>query len=64
MQRNKEYRPFTIPRLTWDKKTLTDSYGELVAQPLDPGFGITFGNAITKSVSRGGRRVCSNISYY
>jgi DNA-directed RNA polymerase subunit alpha len=44
----KEYRPLTIPRLTWDKKTLTDSYGELIAQPLEPGFGMTLGNAIRR----------------
>ena len=45
---NKEYQPLTIPRITWDKKTLTDSYGEFVAQPLEPGFGITFGNALRR----------------
>jgi len=45
---NKEYRPLTIPRLEWEKKTLTDSYGELVAQPLESGFGITMGNAIRR----------------
>jgi len=44
----KEYKPLTIPRLTWDKKTLTDSYGKLVAQPLEPGFGITLGNALRR----------------
>lgn len=48
MERNKEYRPLTIPRLTWDKKTLTDSYGELIAQPLEPGFGMTLGNTIRR----------------
>ncbi len=44
----KEYKPLTIPRLTWNKKTLTDTYGELVAQPLEPGFGITLGNALRR----------------
>lgn len=44
----REYQPLTIPRLTWNKKTLTDSYGELVAQPLEPGFGITLGNALRR----------------
>lgn len=44
----KEYQPLTIPRLTWNKKTLTDVYGELVAQPLEPGFGITLGNALRR----------------
>lgn len=44
----REYQPLTIPRLAWNKKTLTDSYGELVAQPLEPGFGITLGNALRR----------------
>ena len=42
----KEYQPLTIPRITWDQKTLSGSFGELVAQPLEPGFGMTFGNAL------------------
>ncbi|MDR3550192.1 MAG: DNA-directed RNA polymerase subunit alpha [Candidatus Babeliales bacterium] len=44
----KEYKPLTIPRLTWNKKELTGSFGELVAQPLEPGFGITLGNALRR----------------
>lgn len=44
----KEYCPLIIPTISWNKKVLTDSYGELVAQPLEPGFGITFGNAIRR----------------
>jgi DNA-directed RNA polymerase subunit alpha len=44
----KEYKPLTIPKLTWNKKELTSSYGELVAQPLEPGFGITLGNALRR----------------
>lgn len=44
----KEYKPLTIPKLQWNKKTLTDTFGELVAQPLEPGFGITFGNALRR----------------
>lgn len=46
----KEYRPLTIPRLSWNKKELTDTYGELVAQPLEPGFGITLGNALRRTL--------------
>lgn len=45
---DKTYRPLTIPKLVWDKKTLTQTYGELVAQPLEPGFGITLGNALRR----------------
>lgn len=44
----KEYKPLTIPRLSWDKKTLSDSFGKLVAQPLEPGFGMTLGNALRR----------------
>lgn len=44
----REYRPLTIPKIIWNKKELTKTYGELVAQPLEPGFGITLGNAIRR----------------
>lgn len=44
----KEYKALTIPSLTWSKKNLTDTYGELVAQPLETGFGITLGNALRR----------------
>ena len=44
----KEYQPLTIPKLDWNKKTLTKTFGELVAQPLEPGFGITLGNALRR----------------
>ena len=46
----KEYKPLTIPKLTWNKKTLTEKYGELIAQPLEPGFGITLGNAMRRTL--------------
>jgi DNA-directed RNA polymerase subunit alpha len=48
MADKKEYKPLTIPRLTWNNKVLTEGYGELVAQPLEAGFGITLGNAIRR----------------
>jgi len=54
----KEYKSLTIPRLTWNKKELTERYGELVAQPLEPGFGITLGNAIRR-VLLGGIEGCA-----
>lgn len=44
----REYQPLTLPRLSWNKATLTQTYGELVAQPLEPGFGITIGNALRR----------------
>src|ERR1700733_12327961 len=49
----KEYRPLTIPKLSWNKKELTATYGELVAQPLEPGFGITLGNALRRILYAG-----------
>jgi DNA-directed RNA polymerase subunit alpha len=45
---NKKYQPLTIPRVTWNKSTLTQTYGEAVAQPLESGFGITLGNALRR----------------
>lgn len=44
----KEFKPLIIPNLAWNVKTLTSTYGELVAQPLEPGFGMTFGNALRR----------------
>ena len=46
--REKEYQMLTIPKLTWNKKSLSETYGELVAQPLEPGFGHTLGNALRR----------------
>lgn len=45
---DKKYKSLTIPKLTWDRQSLSDTYGELVAQPLEPGFGITLGNALRR----------------
>lgn len=49
----KEYSPLTIPKLNWNKKELTPTYGELIAQPLEPGFGITLGNALRRILYAG-----------
>ena len=46
----KEYKPLTIPKLSWNKKVLSETYGELVAQPLEPGFGTTLGNAMRRAL--------------
>ena len=43
-----EYKPLILPRLVWDKKKVTELYAEVVAQPLEPGFGITIGNALRR----------------
>lgn len=44
----KEYQPLIIPKLNWSSGTLNDSFGELTVQPLEPGFGITLGNALRR----------------
>ena len=44
----KKYQPLTIPRLSWNKEVLSPTYAELSAQPLEPGFGITLGNALRR----------------
>ncbi len=43
-----EYKPLTLPKLNWTKKSLASQFGELVAQPLEPGFGMTLGNALRR----------------
>src|SRR5436190_1446391 len=45
---NKEYQALTIPKINWTNKTLTKNFGELVVQPLEPGFGVTLGNALRR----------------
>lgn len=44
----KKYQPLTLPKLSWEKKISSPTYGELVVQPLEPGFGITLGNALRR----------------
>ena len=50
MSVKKRYTPLTIPKLSWEKTTLSEKYGELIAQPLEPGFGITIGNALRRTL--------------
>ena len=45
-----EYKALTIPQIKWNAKVMTNTYGELVAQPLEPGFGITVGNALRRTL--------------
>jgi DNA-directed RNA polymerase subunit alpha len=49
----KKYQPLTIPRLSWTKETLSNTFGELIAQPLEPGFGMTLGNALRRTLLGG-----------
>ena len=53
MAKNREYKPLTIPQLKWEKKTLSETCGELVVQPLEPGFGITIGNSLRRILLSG-----------
>ena len=45
---SKEYKPLTLPKLGWEKKEMTATFGKLVAEPLEPGFGVTLGNAMRR----------------
>ena len=45
-----KYKPLTLPKVKWEKNSLSDNFGELIAQPLEPGFGITLGNAIRRII--------------
>ncbi|HEV2917186.1 MAG TPA: DNA-directed RNA polymerase subunit alpha [Candidatus Babeliales bacterium] len=47
MEKHK-YKPLIIPRVEWDTKTLSKTFGEVTAQPLEPGLGTTFGSAIRR----------------
>jgi DNA-directed RNA polymerase subunit alpha len=47
MQR-KSYKPLTIPKLQWERTISSDVLGELIVEPLEPGFGITLGNALRR----------------
>lgn len=44
----REYQALTIPALSWDKEHTSCTLGKLVVQPLEPGFGITLGNALRR----------------
>jgi len=40
---------FQLPdKIRFDEETLTDTYGKLIAEPLDRGFGTTIGNALRR----------------
>jgi DNA-directed RNA polymerase subunit alpha len=46
----KVYKPLTLPDVKWEKKSLSGTLGELTVQPLEPGFGITLGNALRRVI--------------
>jgi DNA-directed RNA polymerase subunit alpha len=44
-------RGFQIPeKMRFEEETLTDTYGKLVAEPLERGMGITLGNALRRTL--------------
>lgn len=45
---SREYKPLTLPKLGWDKPSMSVAFGKLVAEPLEPGFGVTLGNAMRR----------------
>lgn len=46
----KVYKPLTLPTVKWEKKTLSNTLGELIVHPLEPGFGVTLGNALRRVI--------------
>jgi len=46
----KKYKPLTLPKLSWNKKVSSDRLGELIIEPLEPGFGLTLGNALRRVI--------------
>lgn len=45
-----KYKPLTLPEVIWEKNKVTDTKAELIAQPLEPGFGVTLGNALRRVI--------------
>jgi DNA-directed RNA polymerase subunit alpha len=46
---NLKKKGFQFPdRIRFDEETLTDTYGKLIAEPLERGFGTTIGNALRR----------------
>lgn len=48
MIKRKQYEPLIAPVISWDRRTLSDSYGECVIQPLEPSFGHTIANTLRR----------------
>lgn len=44
------YKPLILPKLSWNKQVSSPTYGELIVQPLEPGYGITLGNALRRTM--------------
>lgn len=44
---DKVYKGLILPKLSWQGKA-SETYGELVVEPLEPGYGVTLGNALRR----------------
>lgn len=44
----RKYKELIIPSLQWDTAKSSDHFGHLVVEPLEPGFGVTLGNALRR----------------
>jgi DNA-directed RNA polymerase subunit alpha len=53
MTTKREFQPLTLPKMTWNQAAMSSTYGELVAQPLEPGFGFTLGGALRRALLAG-----------
>ncbi len=43
------YKDFQLPkRVEFDTETLTNTYGKLIVEPLERGYGITLGNSLRR----------------
>lgn len=47
-EEEKVYQPLTLPTLKWNVEVSSPTYGELVVQPLEPGYATTLGNALRR----------------
>ena len=44
-----KWRPLTMPKaVDFDEPTMTETYGKLIVQPLEKGFGTTLGNSLRR----------------
>ncbi len=44
-----KWKGLEIPRkLSWEEETLTPTYGKLIAEPLERGYGVTIGNSLRR----------------
>lgn len=48
MQGKIAYKPLTIPKFSWGKSEESQVPNELIVQPLEPGYGVTLGNALRR----------------